>query len=174
MMVGRMIELMFTDIKREESKMDEEIELQTNCSESTLRIKTDNLSESEKNKLLELLEAMEETENLEGDELTKYIKEHKLHADGDARWYETSFGEKKHNREFENFWSKVHGGVIYGCRVCDKEEELKKRLEEAGFIIEEQPKLKITREDDDGFLMMYDNLEDFEEAIKVDGRYGIK
>jgi len=46
MMVGRMIELTFTDIKREESKMDEEIELQTNCSESTLRIKTDNLSES--------------------------------------------------------------------------------------------------------------------------------
>jgi hypothetical protein len=64
----------------------------------------------------------------------------------------------------------VKTGILKELEV----EGIKRRLEEAGFIIEKQPKYKITREDDDEFQMMYDNLEDFEEACKVDGRYGIK
>ena len=55
---------------------------------------------------------MEETENLEGDELTKYIKEHKLHADGDAGWYETSFGEKS---IFGTNLIEINGNVPYNA-----------------------------------------------------------
>lgn len=53
---------------------------------------------------------------------------------------------------------------IWGYKMS--QEEAKKELEKMGFTIEEQPKYKITLEEDEGFLMMYDDLEEFLKKCK--------
>lgn len=49
------------------------------------------------------------------------------------------------------------------------EYETKKQLEDLGYIIETQPKYRITTDEDDEFLIQTDDLEEFYESVKEIG-----
>jgi len=50
-------------------------------------------------------------------------------------------------------------------KVNKEDKEIIKILEKKGFIIEQQPKFKITSENDEDFLMMHNNIFEFYKEV---------
>ena len=87
------------------------MELQPNCSESVVRIKTDNLTHKEKDQILNLLEEMRKTEDMNETELFEFQKKKKW-VNERWVWYETLINEKS---IFGTNLIEIKGEVPYNC-----------------------------------------------------------
>ena len=77
-------------------------ELQPNCSTTTMRIKTDNLTEQEINQIIELLEDLESTEEMTDHEHSEWLRKKGYLSqkepdfnDWNHKWYDTYFSQNK-------------------------------------------------------------------------------